>query len=110
MENLWKSRVAPNPIKWGEFNDSPAAENGATTQTTTNRDQKVWTTSECANVLSESLAAIKKDFGKLPEGDNLVWDKDDKHAMDFVAACANIRSKVFGIAQKSRFEIKCKFI
>lgn len=44
----------------------------------------------------------------LKEGDHLVWDKDNRFAMDFVAACANIRSKVFGIAQKSRFDIKCE--
>jgi len=44
---------------------------------------------------------------KNPE-DHLVWDKDDKVAMDFVAACANIRAFIFGIPQKSRFDIKCK--
>lgn len=39
--------------------------------------------------------------------DHLVWDKDDDSAMDFVTACANIRAHVFGIAQKTRFDIKC---
>lgn len=29
--------------------------------------------------------------------------------MDFVTACSNIRCFVFGIAQKSRFDTKCKF-
>ena len=38
--------------------------------------------------------------------DHLVWDKDDEPAMDFVAACANIRSHVFGITTKTRFDIK----
>lgn len=46
----------------------------------------------------------------LKTGDHLVWDKDDKSAMDFVAACANIRAHIFGIAQKTRFDIKCKSI
>lgn len=45
----------------------------------------------------------------LKEGDHLVWDKDDKNAMDFVAACANIRAHIFGIPQKTRFDIKCKY-
>lgn len=45
----------------------------------------------------------------LKEGDHLVWDKDDKYAMDFVAACANIRAHIFGITQNSRFQIKCKY-
>jgi hypothetical protein len=48
-------------------------------------------------------------FQSLKEGDHLVWDKDDKSAMDFVASCANIRAHIFGIPQKSRFDIKCKY-
>ena len=32
--------------------------------------------------------------------------KDDEAAMDFVTAAANIRSRVFNIATKSRFDIK----
>lgn len=44
----------------------------------------------------------------LPEGDDLVWDKDDKDSMDFVTACANIRAHIFGIPQKTRFDVKCK--
>lgn len=103
MANLWKTRAAPTPIKWGIFPDATDA-SGANNQT---RDQRVWSMSECANVLATSISAIKEDFAKLAEGDHLVWDKDDKHPMDFVAACANIRSHIFGIAQKSRFEIKC---
>lgn len=38
----------------------------------------------------------------------LVWDKDDEPAMDFVTAAANIRSHIFNITQKSRFDTKCK--
>lgn len=45
----------------------------------------------------------------LKEGDHLVWDKDDRSAMDFVASCANIRAHIFGIPQKTRFDIKCKY-
>jgi Repeat in ubiquitin-activating (UBA) protein. len=45
----------------------------------------------------------------LKEGDHLMWDKDDRSAMDFVASCANIRAHIFGIPQKTRFDIKCKY-
>lgn len=103
MANLWKSRKAPIPVKWGEFEEVANSQDA-----TASRDQKIWSLEECAKVLQDSITAIKEDFGKLAEGDHLVWDKDDKNAMDFVAACANIRSYVFGIAQKSRFDIKCK--
>lgn len=114
MANLWKDRVPPRPIKWGEFSDIVAAtqqqqtENNVVHQSL-NRNQKIWSLRECGDVFAESIAGLKATFGKLVDGDNLVWDKDDKDAMDFVAACANIRATIFGIAQKSRFEIKCKY-
>lgn len=110
MENLWKTRAAPTPVKWGEY-EAMTAGGGATaaSSTATSRDQKVWAMSECADVLASSIAAIKADFAALSPGDHLVWDKDDRHPMDFVAACANIRSYVFGIQPKSRFEVKCEY-
>ena len=37
-----------------------------------------------------------------------MFAQDDDAGMDFVAAAANIRSHVFGIPLKSRFDIKCK--
>ncbi len=36
----------------------------------------------------------------------LVFDKDDEDALDFVAASANLRSIIFGIESKSKFDIK----
>jgi ubiquitin-like 1-activating enzyme E1 B len=36
--------------------------------------------------------------------------KDDVAAMNFVTAAANIRSHIFGIATKSRFDIKCRYL
>ena len=34
------------------------------------------------------------------------FDKDDIDTLDFVAASANLRSTVFGIDRKSRFDVK----
>jgi ubiquitin-like 1-activating enzyme E1 B len=70
------------------------------------RDQKVWDIEECTKVFEDSLASLKERSAKLAEDDHLVWDKDDKDSMDFVAACANIRAAIFSIPTKSRFEIK----
>lgn len=110
MENLWKTRAAPTPVKWGVYETVAAgAAAPAAASTASSRDQKVWSLSECADVLASSIAAIKADFAALSPGDHLVWDKDDRHPMDFVAACANIRSYVFGIPPKSRFEVKCAY-
>lgn len=102
MSNLWKSRTPPNPAKWDALE-----EDGETAPTdTVLRDQKVLSLTESTKVFAESISALKSEFEKLADGDHLVWDKDDKYAMDFVAACANIRAQIFNIARKSRFEIK----
>ncbi|XP_058818992.1 SUMO-activating enzyme subunit 2 [Topomyia yanbarensis] len=102
MSNLWKSRTPPNPAKW----DALEEDGEAAPIDMVLRDQKVLSLVESAKVFGESITALKEDFGKLAEGDHLVWDKDDKHAMDFVASCANIRAQIFNIPRKSRFEIK----
>jgi ubiquitin-like 1-activating enzyme E1 B len=36
----------------------------------------------------------------------ITFDKDDEDTLDFVTASANLRSIVFGIEAKSRFDIK----
>lgn len=107
MSDLWKKRTPPTPMKYGEFDDeiNSASESNLMGS---NREQKVWTIRECQSVFAISLAELQKEFSKLAVDDHLVWDKDDKAAMDFVAACANVRAKIFNISQKSRFEIKCK--
>lgn len=68
----------------------------------------VWSIKECATVFSESLEVLKNELSKKGSGDYLVWDKDDKYSMEFVTACANIRSHIFGIEKKSLFDTKCK--
>lgn len=60
-------------------------------------------------MFAASCDALQKDLKSRAEGDHLVWDKDEKSAMDFVTACANIRAHIFNIPLKSRFEIKCKY-
>jgi ubiquitin-like 1-activating enzyme E1 B len=36
----------------------------------------------------------------------ITFDKDDEDTLDFVSASANLRSIIFGIETKSRFDIK----
>ena len=38
----------------------------------------------------------------------LAFDKDDVDTLDFVASAANLRSHIFNIAAKSKFDIKRK--
>lgn len=102
MSDLWKQRTPPSPLKYGDFSNDTASsgeDNG----------HKVWNLRESTNVFAISVNELQKEYSSLAIDDCLVWDKDDKYAMDFVAACANIRARIFHIAQKSRFEIKCMY-
>lgn len=109
MSDLWKKRAPPAPIQYGVFDDATADATDSNLVGTA-REQNVWTIRECQNVFATSLADLQQEFSKLAVDDHLVWDKDDKAAMDFVAACANVRAKIFNIQQKSRFEIKCMLL
>lgn len=111
MADLWKKRLPPRPLRYGEFDEdlsNVVKSAGELELNGSARDQKAWNLRECQSVFATSLKELQQQFQKLAEDDNLVWDKDDKAAMDFVAACANIRSMIFNIPTKSRFEIKCK--
>lgn len=106
MSNLWKNRTAPKPMKFGEHDEVITDKSDVSSSAGVLRDQKVWTIAECQQVFAESVNNLKEQLLKLNEDDNLVWDKDDNDAMDFVTACANIRSTIFSIPLKSRFDIK----
>lgn len=103
MANLWKNRKSPQPLKWGELEEPGTSEiqNG-----TGLRDQQIWTLVECGKSFEDSVKSLRERFSELEKDDHLVWDKDDKDAMDFVASCANIRAHIFSIIKKSRFDIK----
>lgn len=56
---------------------------------------------------------IQKAQGQVSKGDPpaiLTFDKDDDDTLDFVAASANLRSIVFGIEPKSKFDIKRTYL
>ncbi|PSN37474.1 hypothetical protein C0J52_22170 [Blattella germanica] len=105
MGDLWKKRRPPTPLVFGELPDAVAG-SSKNEKDAGLKDLKDWSIAECAQIFSNSCRNLKNDLEALKEGDHLVWDKDDKNAMDFVAACANIRSYIFGIPQKNRFDIK----
>ncbi|RZF39573.1 hypothetical protein LSTR_LSTR001094 [Laodelphax striatellus] len=103
MADLWKERRKPSPLIWSSIPE--IANNGQSTGQGL-KDQKVWSLKECVEIFSESCRNLSAQFKKLPEGDHMVWDKDDVDSMNFVASCANIRAHIFNIQRKSRFEIK----
>ncbi|XP_049819539.1 SUMO-activating enzyme subunit 2 [Aethina tumida] len=102
MENLWKTRRAPVPLNWEQ-----AASHGGDAEIDETDfqaiDTKVWSLKKCTEVFADTIKVLKKD---METKEFLVWDKDDEPAMDFVTAAANIRSHIFNITQKSRFDTK----
>lgn len=75
--------------------------------------QKVWSLEESLVVFNDSLDRLSKRLLKLrevkdPSGSDpiITFDKDDDDTLDFVASSANIRSTIFGIDRKSRFDVK----
>ena len=101
MDKLWAKRRPPTPLVWDELSDE--VEKAAEGQI---KDQIAWSLKQCAQVLESSIGKLKATYEASGYKDHLVWDKDDEAAMDFVAACANIRAFVYNIPQKTRFDIK----
>ncbi|KAK7114229.1 hypothetical protein V1264_000319 [Littorina saxatilis] len=100
METLWKKRRPPQPLNMTQLPSDTDGNSSAI------RDQRQWSVKECANVFSDCLGQLKKELATQGDGGMLVWDKDDETALDFVASVANIRAHIFGIAMKTRFDIK----
>ncbi|KAB0796474.1 hypothetical protein PPYR_10535 [Photinus pyralis] len=101
MENLWKSRKPPEPITW----EAATACEGEKKEISDDvaSDMEVWPMYLCAEIFSSTIGTLKKE---LVNKEFLIWDKDDKVALNFVTACANIRAHIFSIAKKSRWDIK----
>ncbi|KAI8600010.1 putative ubiquitin-like activating enzyme [Dissophora ornata] len=113
MEDMWKTRKPPTPLKYDEIinqvNDLPRAMDATTLEAITLKDQRVWTLRETVEVFGDSLekltARLKETRVSEPEA-NVQFDKDDSETLDFVTATANLRAHVYGIEEKSRFQVK----
>lgn len=102
MEKLWEKRRKPTPLQWDKLPDADVTIDGEGLI----EDQRLWTVSQCRDVFASAVDNLHKRLQGLPEGEDLVWDKDDKDGLDFVTACANVRAHIFGIPQKTRFDVK----
>ena len=56
--------------------------------------------------LSARLDQAQSRAGPSKASSILSFDKDDEDSLDFVAATANLRSVIFGIGMRSKFDIK----
>ncbi|ALC43430.1 Uba2 [Drosophila busckii] len=104
MSNLWKTRKAPEPVQW-ETLLPEGITNTESLSELARQHHKLWSVEECAQVFAHALKELSAAL-KLEADNILVWDKDFPPSMDFVAACANVRSQIFNIERKTRFEIK----
>lgn len=91
MEDLWKTRAPPTPlsfitmdVEWRE----PVS------------DQEVWPVEDWHQLFIQACMRLKQRSSVVE------WDKDDADVLDLVAAVANLRAKMFGVAMTSRFQIK----
>lgn len=112
VEDMWKSRRPPEPLKY-ETLLAQASDALAIKDTVLGDGQKVWSLEESLVVFNDSLERLSKRLLQLkttkePSAPEpiITFDKDDEDTLDFVAASANIRSTIFGIDRKSRFDTK----
>ncbi|CAN6630122.1 ubiquitin-activating enzyme E1-like [Trichomonascus vanleenenianus] len=99
MDTMWKTRKAPAPLTYD------AAELGALDgEKVFASEQKQWSVAESLVALRTSLERLQN---RLRGGEKEIsFDKDDEDTLDFVAAAANLRSHVFHIDIKSKFDVK----
>lgn len=103
MDDMWVGKRAPVPLEYSDF--APHAPNH-----TSKSDQIVWSEEQCVEVFLDSLQRLSHRVLKLKSSQSdstaIDFDKDDIDTLDFVAATANLRSYIFGIESKSKFDIK----
>lgn len=112
MEEMWKTRKPPKPLDHQMVSNEAK---GIDVKVSKN-DQKIWSLAENYAVFEDSLRRLaervldmRKDQVEDEAAPIITFDKDDEDTLDFVAASANLRSLVFGINLKSKFDIKREF-
>ncbi|MBN3306801.1 SAE2 enzyme, partial [Amia calva] len=97
MDKLWRKRKAPVP----QSSESQVEPSSAGL-----KDQQVLGVKSCSQLFSRSVEILREQLAGKGDGAELVWDKDDPPAMDFVTAAANLRMHIFSMNMKSRFDVK----
>lgn len=112
MEGMWKDRKPPEPLDYKTLMEK-AAGVVANKEAVLKDAQKVWSLEENLVVFNDSLERLSKRVLEMKssgcasaEDTIITFDKDDEDTLDFVAASANIRSTLFSIDRKSKFDIK----
>ena len=109
MEDMWKTRKRPTALDYFRtLGEAQQVETGII-----GNDQTVWNLPQNLAVFSESVKSLSERYQLLRNTDGstglppiIEFDKDDSDILDFVASAANLRSIVFDMQPKSKFEIK----
>mgnify|MGYP001809602881 CR=1 FL=1 len=97
IEELWKDRSKPNSLNEDDLNVDLLTNE----ELESANDHQIWDLSQWIKLFKSSI------FRLIARNDeSVVFDKDDRETLDFVASAANLRAKVFGIELKSKFDIK----
>lgn len=104
MDKLWKKRKAPTPLDWQQLENSVRPQED--TPVSGLKDQQVLGVWGQCQLFQQSVETLSSQLQDKGEGAELVWDKDDPPAMDFVTAAANLRMHIFSMNMKSRFDVK----
>ncbi|KAF2680006.1 hypothetical protein K458DRAFT_312855 [Lentithecium fluviatile CBS 122367] len=109
MEDMWKNKTPPVALDYDALSQEALGVGSAVAQ----KDQLEWTPAENFAVfldsirrLSDRLEETRVNVDTRNSPPILTFDKDDVDTLDFVAASANLRSTVFGIDRRSKFDIK----
>jgi ubiquitin-like 1-activating enzyme E1 B len=111
MEEMWKNRRPPIALNFEQLFE----EAKSVPPTIADQGQGVWTVAENFIVFVDSLRRLSKRMLEMKleaAGTSntgpliLTFDKDDVDTLDFVTASANLRSHIFGIDMRSKFDIK----
>jgi ubiquitin-like 1-activating enzyme E1 B len=109
MEDMWKIRKAPEALEYEKLTQELPNVGEAIAM----QDQIVWTVAENFAVFVDSVnrlsTRLEETRANTEIGNSmpiLSFDKDDVDTLDFVVASANLRSHIFGIEMRSKFDIK----
>lgn len=113
VEDMWKSRKAPEPLSYESVLERAKEQQDTNKAGILADDQKVWSLEENLVVFNDSLERLSTRLLELKKASTdgaadptIAFDKDDIDTLDFVVASANIRSTIFDIERKSRFDTK----
>ncbi|KAK0659990.1 SUMO-activating enzyme subunit 2 [Lasiodiplodia hormozganensis] len=109
MKEMWAHRRAPEPLDWEKISQHARGAGSDIARS----DQAIWTVGENFAVFNDSIRRLSARLEELKANTDtgnappvLSFDKDDVDTLDFVAAAANLRSCIFGIETRSKFDIK----